>query len=110
RDLPFLWGSSANDYDKDGNNTEDAQRSYDDYVAGGGPGVLIETPEIPVNPLRMMRHEKYYAEESQAAFDELVALGVITAEGDRIPTIEEHEQALKDYTKNSVLDGPERVA
>ncbi len=92
------------------NDDVDVQRGFDGYLdeAPNKAHTLEVNVEVPLDPLRMISIG-IPEEESLLAFDELVALGAIDADGVRLFDIADFENILNQFVNATAVSAPDKV-
>lgn len=103
-ELPGLFTSGEND-----DITPSTRNSYERHEELGQPSEWYEHLEVPFTPQHAMLHAAYDAELAQDVFDDMVDFGLIDADGTRLVPLNEVESAMRAYSNNSPLPGPDRV-
>jgi hypothetical protein len=111
--FPTIWTTMSNEWvdndvvDEDGGGP--AFDSYQAHVAAGQQGLYIPTPEVPFTPQRMMLNPAYDAADAAAAFDDLVNLGILDGDGNRLFDITQYLGMEKFWKEQASVEGPDRV-
>lgn len=102
--LPGLYASGENDGD-----IALHRSSADKHAESNAASQYLENLERAWTPEEMLLHPNYDMGEAQAVHDELIALGVIDADGGRLVALDELERSMNQYENASALPGPTRV-
>ena len=103
-DVPVWFTTNEND-----GITPSTKASAEQHAERGLDAPYVERSERSWQVDDMLLNPSYDEEESQAVFDELVAFEFIDASGARLRTLDNLEAAMRYYSNNSTLPGPDRV-
>jgi hypothetical protein len=101
------WTTNVND-DK---GTPGLVRSaYLSHEAGGAPSEYRLAEEELIHPMLFRKIPGTTHQESQDVFDDLVAAGMIDAEGARLAPADAIDAAIRAWLRDTLIPGPERYA
>ena len=99
------WTTNVND---DKGTPASVRSAYLSHAATGSPSEYRLAEEFPIHPMYFRKVPGTDHQFSQDIFDDLVAFGMLDADGNRLPPVDEMDGAFRSWVRETTIAGPER--